>query len=184
MLSRYRLPDQAEGEEIVKIIHPAFFVLIIKISGFLILNLLPMVFFYLSLISFPDMLNSELVWPLVILGTSIYYLFMWALFFLSFIDYYLDVWIITNRRIIDMEQNGLFSRTVSEEKIEMVQDITSEVKGFFPTVFSYGNVFIQTAGKLERFHFEQVPHPEAIRDLIIKLADDNKKALNNLGANK
>jgi hypothetical protein len=175
MLSRYRLPDQGEGEEIIKIIHPAFFVLIIKIAGFLVLNLLPMVFFYLMLLTFPETLAGDVAWPLIILGASIYYLSMWMLFFLSFINYYLDVWIVTNHRIIDMEQNGLFARTVSEEKIEMVQDITSEVDGFFPTIFSYGNIYIQTAGKLERFHFEQVPHPEAIRDLIIKLADDNKK---------
>jgi hypothetical protein len=177
MLSRYRLPDQGEGEEIIKIIHPSFFVLIIKISGFLVLNLLPMVFFYVILLVFPGLLTGELTWPLIILGVSIYYLFMWELFFLSFINYFLDVWIVTNHRIIDMEQNGLFARTVSEEKIEMVQDITSEVNGFFPTVFSYGNIYIQTAGKLERFHFEQVPHPETIRDLIIKLADDNKKVI-------
>lgn len=179
MLSRYRLPDQAEAEEIVKIIHPSFFVLVIKIAGFLVLNLLPLVFFYLTLLNFPNLLAGDLTWPLIVLGTSAYYLFMWVLFFLSFIDYYLDVWIVTNRRIIDMEQNGLFARTVSEEKIEMVQDITSQVDGFFPTIFSYGDVFIQTAGKLERFHFEQVPHPETIRDLIIKLANDNKERMGN-----
>jgi hypothetical protein len=131
MLSRYRLPDQGEGEEIIKIIHPSFFVLIIKISGFLVLNLLPMVFFYVILLVFPGLLTGDLTWPLIILGVSIYYLFMWELFFLSFINYFLDVWIVTNHRIIDMEQNGLFARTVSEEKIEMVQDS----KRFFPNGF-------------------------------------------------
>lgn len=175
MLSKYRLPNQQEGEEIVKIIRRDMFILVKKVATFLLLNILPLVFFYLALLNFPTILVGELSWPLLILGASVYYLFMWLLFFFSFIDYYLDVWIVTNKRIIYIEQKGLFSRVISEQKLYSVQDITSETNGFFPTIFAYGDVLIQTAGEKERFHFQQVPNPDAIRDMIIKLAEKNKK---------
>ena len=45
----------------------------------------------------------------------------------------------------------------------------------FPTLLSYGNIFIQTAGEKERFDFEQVPHPDQIRDQIIKLAEIDRE---------
>ncbi len=171
MLSKYRLPNQQEGEEIIKIIRRDFFILVKKIVLFLLLNLLPLIFFYLASLNFPTMLVGDISPPLLILGASIYYLFMWLLFFFSFVDYYLDVWIVTNKRIIDIEQRGLFSRVISEQKLYRVQDVTSETHGFFPTIFAYGSVLIQTAGEKERFHFKQIPDPDKVRDVIIKLAE-------------
>ena len=114
-------------------------------------------------------------YPLTVLVISSYFLFVWLLFFHAFIDYYLDVWIVTNQRIINIEQRGLFSRTVSEQKLYRVQDITSEVHGFFPTLVHYGDVFIQTAGEETRFVFKQVPHPYDIRKVIINLVEKYKK---------
>jgi hypothetical protein len=175
MLSKYRLPNQEPGEKVIKIIRRDLFILVKKIAFFLLLSIAPLAFFYLVIINNPEVLTGELSWPLIILGASAYYLFIWLFFFFSFVDYYLDVWIVTNRRIIDMEQNGLFSRTVSEQKLEKMQDVTSEVRGFFPTIFAYGNVYIQTAGEKERFHFRQIPNPDAVRDLLIKLEEENEE---------
>ena len=38
------------------------------------------------------------------------------------------MWIITNDRILDIEQHGLFARTVSELRLHRVQDVTAEIK--------------------------------------------------------
>lgn len=179
MLSKYRLPNQEKDEKIIKILRRDFFILLKKILLFLLLNLLPLSFFYLVLINNPEITQNDLFRPVLILGTSAYYLFMWLLFFFVFIDYYLDIWIVTNKRIINIEQKGIFSRVISEQGLDKVQDVTSEVNGFLPTVFAYGDVFIQTAGEKQRFHFRQVPRPEVVRNLIIKLADDNKKTITN-----
>lgn len=91
-----------------------------------------------------------------------------------FIDYYLDVWIITNERIIDVQQKSFFARAISEQRLYRVQDITSEVHGFFPTIFKYGEVHIQTAGAKQRFLFHEVPRPEKVRNIIIKLSERSK----------
>jgi membrane protein YdbS with pleckstrin-like domain len=175
MLSRYRLPNQEEGEKIIKIIRRDIFILIKKIFLFSLLSILPLIFLFLMVQNDLEILNGQVAWPLMILGISAYYLSMWLLFFFAFVDYYLDTWIVTNMRIISIEQKGLFSRVISEQKIYRVQDVTSETNGILPTIFAYGSVYIQTAGEQERFHFEEVPNPDAIRDLIIKLAEENKK---------
>jgi uncharacterized membrane protein YdbT with pleckstrin-like domain len=176
MLKKYRLPNQLPGEEIVKIIRKDIFVLFKRIMFFFFLVLLPFGFFLLILFIFPGMLNGSISYPLVVLGASSYYLFVWLLFFFSFIDYYLDIWIITNERIIDVKQEGFFSRIISEQRLYRVQDVTSEIEGILPTIFNYGDVHIQTAGEIERFWFSEVPDPENIRDIIVKLTEFSRKA--------
>jgi hypothetical protein len=174
MLSIYRLPNKLPDEKIIKVIRKHVFLMVKKILFLLFLAALPVAFFYVFIQSNPSLMELPEMNPIIILGASAYYLFIWLFFFFSFIDYYLDAWIITSERIINMEQDGFFSRTISEQKFFRVQDVTSEVHGFFPTVLSYGDVFVQTAGAKERFHFDDVPHPDKIRDLVIGLADGKK----------
>jgi uncharacterized membrane protein YdbT with pleckstrin-like domain len=88
-------------------------------------------------------------------------------------DNYLDVWTLTNERIINREQKGLFNRVVSELELIRIQDITVEQKGFLATILGYGNVYIQTAGEMERFIFEQVPHPYKISKAIQNINEKN-----------
>jgi uncharacterized membrane protein YdbT with pleckstrin-like domain len=93
----------------------------------------------------------------------------------QFTDYYLDTWIVTNERIINIEQKGLFSRIVSELHLNQVQDVTSETHGIVATFLSYGDVHIQTAGARERFNFKQIDNPEKIKQIITKLVQDDKR---------
>ncbi len=44
-----------------------------------------------------------------IILTSVWLLFIWITFFVIWTDYYLDILIITDKRVIDIEQQGLFS---------------------------------------------------------------------------
>lgn len=176
MLSIYRLPGAMPGEKIIKVLRRDFFILFKKVVLFLIMALIPLGFYMMTILLYPSLLKGQIFYPIAILGASAYYLFIWLFFFFSFIDYYLDVWIITSERIIDMRQNGFFARVISEQRIEKVQDITSEVKGFFPTILHYGNVHVQTAAEQERFNFQEIPNPEEVRDVIIKLMNSKQVA--------
>lgn len=177
MLSIYRLPNHLPGEKVKMIVRRDLFVLFKRILMLMFLIILPLIFFYLMIAARPDLLSSPISHALITLGTSAYYLFVWLFFFFSFVDYYLDVWIITNRRIIDIQQKGFFSRVISEQKLFRVQDVTSEVHGLFPTFFKYGDVHIQTAGAKQRFLFHEVPDPNGVRDTIIRLVERNKKKM-------
>lgn len=175
MLSIYRLPNQLPDEKIVKVVRRDMFILFKKVMFFVLLTILPLLFFYFLIFANSQIMNGTVSYPLLVLGTSAYYLSIWLFFFFSFIDYYLDVWIITNQRIIDIQQQGFFSRIIAENKLFRIQDVTSEVHGVIPTLFSYGDIYVQTAGTKERFYFHQVPDPDKIRDLIIKLVENNKR---------
>lgn len=174
MLSIYRLPNKLPGEEVVKVLRRDLFILFKRVLFFILLILLPFLFFYFIILSQTSLLDGTIYYPLIVIGISSYYLFIWLFFFFSFIDYYLDVWIITNERIIDVQQRGFFSRIISEQKLFRIQDVTSEVHGIIPTILKYGNVHIQTAGTKQRFFFHQIPNPDKVRDIIIKLVQRNK----------
>ena len=113
--------------------------------------------------------------PLLYLGASIYYFSCWVFLFAAFLDYYLDTWIITNDRFLNIEREGVFARTMSEVDLYRIQDTTSEIKGIIPSLFGYGSVYIQTAGRTKRFEMEQIPNPHKIRKLIMDLAEEDRK---------
>jgi len=123
-------------------------------------------------------LGSKLLSPIemefIHLGTALFVLFLWSFIFVVFIDYYLDVWVVTNDRIVNVEQKGLFRREISELRLENVQDLTTDIGGVTKTFFDFGDLYVQTAGKRERFIFRSIPHPERVRDIILVLSEDTK----------
>lgn len=175
MLSLYRLPGMMPGEKIIKIVRRSFFVFFKKILFFIISCVVLAAFISITLANFPDILADQAYYPVFVLGVSAFCLFIWLFFFFSFIDYYLDIFFITTERIISIRQEGFFSRVISEQKNEMVQDVTSEVHGVFQTILRYGNIHVQTAGEVKRIFFKEISDPEGVRDTIIKLIEDCRR---------
>lgn len=100
---------------------------------------------------------------------GLHLLFTAIMGFFVFIDYYLDVWIITDQRILSIEQKGLFNRVINEVRYERIQDITSVVPGLIATYFKYGDILIQTAAEKERMILKQVPDPIETRRQISEI---------------
>jgi len=176
MLSIYRLPNSLPDEKLIQVVRKDFFILLKKVmlSLLLVVLYLGLMFFFFN--ANPNILNHQIYYPLVVLATSGYALFVTLFFFVSFIDYYLDVCVITSERIIDIRQDGLFARTISELKIDKIQDVTSSVVGVIPTILRYGKVEVQTAGEKSQFIFEDISGPESVRDTIIKLVEEKRCA--------
>lgn len=87
-------------------------------------------------------------------------------------NYYLDIWIVTDKRIVNVEQLTLFSRETTTMRVERIQDATVEVHGFLPTMLGYGNLRIQSAGDLgEHMIFRGLPEPEYVRGVILEQVD-------------
>ncbi len=100
---------------------------------------------------------------LSIIVIAVWFLFIWIIFFVIWTNYYLDILLVTNKRIIDIEQKGLFSREVSTFRLDRIQDITVEVRGVLATLLDFGDVHIQTAGERRDFTAKGVPHPSIIK---------------------
>jgi hypothetical protein len=69
--------------------------------------------------------------------------------------------IVTDLNITEVHQIGLFDRRVSELSMANVEDVTADTHGFFPTMFNYGTIYIETAGEAKHFIFNFCPYPNA-----------------------
>jgi uncharacterized membrane protein YdbT with pleckstrin-like domain len=101
---------------------------------------------------------------------TFFLIFIWIFGFVIWFDYYLDIWIITTERIVNVEQKGLFSRQVSELKFHHIQDISTDIHGFFPTILNYGDITVQTAAEQSHFIFRSVGNPYKIKSNLMHQA--------------
>lgn len=165
--SRYHFQGQRESETVLRVIHRHWFD--IATHFFVIIVFIAMLFGSLSLIPllYPNWLGSEMFRFVLFIENSLI-LLVWLYAFLVWIDYFFDVWIITNERVINIEQKGLFVRTVSELKFSRIQDVTSEVSGMIPTILNFGDVKVQTASEEDFFLFRRVPDPYHVKDVIME----------------
>ena len=103
-------------------------------------------------------------------GAFLYYcwlLGLWILLFVNWTTYFLDVWVVTDRRIVDIDQKTLFHRDMITARLEKIQDITVTVNGVLPTVFGYGTMHIETAGDNPDFVIENAAHPYDAKEKIL-----------------
>jgi uncharacterized membrane protein YdbT with pleckstrin-like domain len=164
-----------EGEKIIKLIHRHWFNIFKHFALILaMVAIIVGIFFYLPAL-LPQAFQDRDMYALLLFIENTFMVFIWLYVFFIWIDYYFDIWIITDKRIVNIEQKGLFVRSVSELKYEKIQDVTTEVKGVIPTFLNYGDVFVQTAAEKERFVFRQVPDPNRIKNLIMNLQKDIEK---------
>jgi hypothetical protein len=175
MLSVYNLPNSLPGESVVKIIHRDFYIMLKRLIVIFAILAIPLLFLAVIFYTQPDWLADEIGNPAIVLGLSAYYLLAWLFSFFLFLDYYLNVWIITSQRIIYIVQKGFFSRDISEQRLNRIQEATSKLEGIIPTIFNFGDVFVQTAVENENFIFDKVPDPEGIRSTITNLLQNKPK---------
>ncbi len=186
-LARVHFPGQERSEVVKHFIrrHPIAFVLM---SGFLFgLIIVFSVLFFFLFNSNENFFSDQIIRQIGVVILPMTVLFVMLIFLILFIDFYLDVTIITDRRIIEIEQRRLFSRDVSYISLLMVQDVTSSKHGFLESVFNYGTVLVQSAGesaipigrgsprisgKEPLFELENIPDPDEIAKQILVLVHD------------
>lgn len=107
-----------------------------------------------------------------IILASAWILFIWILFFAIWTNYYLDILIVTDKRVIDIEQKGFFSREVAVSQLEHVEDVTTEVHGIIATLLGFGNIHLQTAAESREFTIKGIPNPSEVRRRIMQAHED------------
>jgi hypothetical protein len=162
---KFHFHGQHSGEIIITIIRRHWFN--ISEQYFIIIGVLFLMFASLQLLPMYFSTSNEL--PVFFFIESFLAIIIWLYAFIIWIDFYFDVWIITNERIVNIEQKALFIRTTSELKFDKIQDISIEIVGLIPTILNFGDVHVQTAGNTERFLFHKVPDPQKIKSLIMNM---------------
>lgn len=161
------------NETILRVVRKHWFILFSQVFSISIAGIFP--FLLASLVSlFPAL--SDLIAKLHITGAHVsFFSGVWLLLIsIALIgiwtDYYLDMWIITNKRIISIDQQGFFRRSVSSFRFERLQDITVDIQGFIETMLDFGRITADTAGH-DPFTIRGIPNPREVKSLILEHAD-------------
>ena len=167
------------GESVTLAVRKHWLVFTVEILPYIVLALVPLVLiaaFDYTLAGQPlyapytANLSLSNSWMRFLLG--MWWLLMWTGAFNTFTRYFLDIWIITSMRIVDIHQFGFFRRQVTSFLLSRVQDVTTDVEGFLPTLFGFGTLRVETAGDAsQHFSMTGIRNPETIRDLILREID-------------
>lgn len=160
-----------DGEKIVAKVRKHWLVFVLESFGLFIVALFP-----LGLLALPPQFMTDALPTLTggQIGALVTFIVVaWELILFTVLmslvtTYYLDVIIVTNKRILDVDQVGLFVRDVAGLPIEKLEDIKIRTTGILAEVFRFGRLDIQTAGDQKEVSVRAIRHPERVRDLIME----------------
>lgn len=84
---------------------------------------------------------------------------------------YRNVTYVTDRRLVDIDRRGFFHCVISDIPYDQIEDVSGHMRGFFGTVFRYGDVHIQTGGGTVRIVIDRVVQPRRLQGLINDLRE-------------
>ena len=108
-----------------------------------------------------------LLWPnnMMIFETFLALILVGILGFLySYMLWYFSIYIVTNQRIRQISQRGLFKKSVVDLGLDKIQSISYGVSGIRAGLMGYGTIVIQTA----------------VGDLVISMVKNSEKIYNDL----
>lgn len=92
------------------------------------------------------------------------------IFFPSWINWFYSVYIVTDQRLIQVTQRGLFRKSFVDLGLNQIQSLNYEINGFQATLFGYGTILVQTyMGDLV---VHEVHHPAKLYKQLITILRD------------
>jgi uncharacterized membrane protein YdbT with pleckstrin-like domain len=123
----------------------------------------------LAVLAFPSIFSSLSVNSNMLLFAALVFSIA-LIFFILFIATYVyrqSKLIVTDQNLIQILQNGLFSRKVSRLSVSNVEDVSADQHGILQTLFIYGTLTVETAGEMKNFVFPYCPNPNKYADQIL-----------------
>ena len=144
---------QREGEEVQFVFRRHF---LTAKSGVIFLILMIMIGVGLTLLWPNNMMIFETFLALILVGI--------LGFLYSYMLWYFSIYIVTNQRIRQISQRGLFKKSVVDLGLDKIQSISYGVNGIRAGLMGYGTIVIQTA----------------VGDLVISMVKNSEKIYNDL----
>lgn len=89
----------------------------------------------------------------------------------SWIGWYFSVFIVTDQRLIQITQKGLFKRSVVDMGLGQIQMVNYDVSGLQETLLGFGTITMQTlVGDLV---IHDIHHPEKIQKKLLRILRDS-----------
>lgn len=165
------LIELLEGERVIVGIRKHWLVFVLEMFGLMIAALIPFILSPFVGDVLPELsatLGQSQLDNAIIFTEALWLLIIGMILFVALTSYYLDILIVTNMRIIDIDQIGLFARDVATAPLHNVEDVKIQALGVFATLFRFGNLQIQTAAETKEIVIRGIRHPERAKDLIMR----------------
>ena len=120
----------------------------------ILVGIIPLLMFPLSDIA----LQIMIVVPLLVF---VYWFYHWM-------NWHYSVYIVTDRRLIDIQQKGFWNRRVNEIAFSKVQSINYHINGFQAVIFKFGDITIKTY--TDEVELPMVHRPEEVHSEIMDAA--------------
>lgn len=166
------------GEHVVKETRKHWFLFLAELLPYAILAVIPFALPNILAVAPPlakysSYFDYQTLGARVVLG--IWLLVTWTMAWGAFTRYFLNAWILTNKRISTIKQRRFFYREVSSLLLPRVQDVTTNVSGVLSSVLGIGDIKVQSAGADVEFTMRGIPHPEQMRDIILKYVSEGSE---------
>lgn len=171
-----------DSETVITTVRKHWFIVVAELFGVTLFAAVPLIAFmlYSTMPRLADSVpDTVAILPVYIFSSGIWLLLTSFVAMVVWTHYYLDIWIITDRRIIVVEQVTLWHRTVGSFRLERLQDIQVTVQGIVPTLLNFGTVHAQTASAAEsNFTTTGLPDPRGLQSTIQSAMDARLQHLN------
>jgi hypothetical protein len=88
----------------------------------------------------------------------------------SWIGWYFSVFIVTDQRLIQITQKGLFNRSVIDMRLNQIQMVNYQIAGLQETLLGFGTIMMQTfVGDLV---IHEIHHPAKIQKKLLEILRD------------
>ncbi len=145
-----------EGEKLVALVRKHWITLALPLAK-AIIAIAVIIILYPKLFEFEYGKEIVFVWIIASILYAVHEIIVW----------YLDCYIITNKRIIDIDQKSIFQRIVAEVGIENIQEAVYLTNGPLETILGYGTVNVKTGSSGSIIGMEQIPNPAEVKDIIV-----------------
>lgn len=160
MHSEVNIPNARPGEKVEVVLRRhwiVYFILALYFKWWVIASIFGWYFFWLN--------------PLFNIAIIVFWMGFSLFLYMEWLNHELDMYVITNNRIIGIEQVSFLNRVVSECNLGQVQEVNSSTKWLFSNILNYGTVTIQTAGRSSHFAMEFCPDVLTSQRHIINVVD-------------
>ncbi len=159
-------------EKVLKEVRKHWFIIFTQFFGLVIVALFPLVaYIALSFVPPFEPFLSLGQTPLLVACYAGWLLLVWMGLFGIWTNYYLDIWTVTNKRLITVDQCGLFKRNTGSFRLERLQDINVSVRGIIATFLKFGDLEAETASGDRNFTAKGIPDPQGLKALILHASD-------------
>jgi len=164
-MASYTFYGQRPGEEVILVTKKHVWVLTPIIVVWLVL--LALVVLMIKYFGFS--IYSSLAIAVSFIIGAVYAFYKWYSWHNS--DY-----IVTNQRVLKVDQPGLFGRVISEADIEKIQEISTHISGPVRTMLNFGKVKIQTASSVGNLDLIDVTDPYSVQQTIVGIQKKSSQA--------